>query len=100
MHLKWGWVEIYRGSDPEQYRQIEQILGANQIRYRIFEFGQSNKLLAVSSPITAQSVSRGPSFNPAGAYAEYAEKHDEPTYTIEIRRTDVQLYQAAKSKLD
>jgi hypothetical protein len=98
VHLKWGWVEVYKGSDPEQYGRIEQMLGANQIRYRAFEFNQSNKLLAVSSPMTTQSVSRGPSLNPAGFYAQYAEKHDEPVYTIEIRRKDVQLFQAAKSK--
>lgn len=96
--MGWGWVEILKSSDEEQYRLMEQMLSANQIRYRVYVFSHANKALIVGSQMATQSISRGPNINPGGLYAQHAENNDEPIYTVEIRRRDLKHYRAAKTR--
>lgn len=86
---KIGWVEIYKGTDEEQYRQRERLLAENHMPYRGYEMTPSMKSATVGMPLTQQASSRGPSFNPGGAFTQYAEKNEPSVYSLYIKRLDI-----------
>ena len=96
--MKFGWVEVFKGSDIEHFKQIERILCENFIKYRSYELNHSNKLAIVAAQITPQTVSKGPSFNPSGFYNKYSEKNEATIYTIEIRQKDLNKFNSIKFK--
>jgi hypothetical protein len=89
--MKFGWVEIYKGSNQEAYNKIEQAVIENAIRYR----GFANKPAFIAAPQTVLKIA--PSCSPCGVYANYSEKDEGRICTLEIKRRDLDRYTAIRA---